>query len=157
MKSTRIKLVGFTLIEVQVALAVALVIVLGAVSFRFHSAKAGARAEVYNIAAQIGNHILKTWHNSGQLETFNPVTTLSGDDGSFIIKPFGSGLSVPTGMTLLGHYQIVSGENNCIATLAYQAATSTEPALRAVGVGWRENLQAGALDNSNNVIWLSMY
>ena len=157
MNSKRPIPLGFTLIEVMLSLGLAMITVLGVIHFRFHAAKAGARAEVYNVAAQAGNHILKTWQNSGQLETFNPVTTLSGDNSAFSIKTFGSGLSVPTGMTLLGFYQITSGENNYIATLAYQPATSSTPALRAVGIGWRNDLQPGGLGASNNAVWLSLY
>lgn len=157
MTSAKQHLRGLSLIEVQITLVLALITVLGAVHFRYYSATAGTRAEAYNRAAQVGNHILKTWRASGQLASFNPVNTLSADDPSFSVDPFDSGLSIPGGLTLLGHYQVKSGDYYVIATLAYQAATSSAPALRTIGIGWRNNYQAGALSTVNNSVWFSLY
>jgi hypothetical protein len=157
MKTPKDSMRGLSLIEVQVTLVVALVTVLGAIQFRFYSAKAGTRAEAYYVATQTGNHILKTWRASGQLADFDPVTRLSGDDAAFSITTFNSGLSIPTGMTLLGHYQVQSGDYHTIVTLAYQGETSNSPALRSVGVGWRNDYQAGALSANNDSVWVCLY
>jgi len=95
---------GLTLIEVMVALALVIVAVLGAMSFRFFCALDARKADVHVNASRLGLLLLEGWRGAGGETTFDPAI-LEDTAGDLDITP-GQGVDPLAGMTQLGKYQV---------------------------------------------------
>ena len=144
--SAQTKRSGFTIIEVIVALAVILVIVIGALSFQYYCAADTREADVRAGANRLALLMLEGWRGSGGQV---PPSTAGFDP----VAEFGSLVPISTtsiGLAgvgpELGKYKIVANRANYFVTLSYN--DTVDPTLRTLGVtvAWGRNYKAEELD-----------
>ncbi|MFC1762843.1 hypothetical protein ACFL6U_12290, partial [Planctomycetota bacterium] len=131
--------------------------VVGTINFRFLAMRQAVQAEAYSSGARAGQVVLESWRASGALTSFDPLASLGSDSIDFSISAAKTGPTATTGLSEIGNYHIQIDGFNYYTTLAYQPATTTSPALMAVGIGWRFDNRREALESGSPVIWLSSY
>ncbi|MBN1457768.1 MAG: prepilin-type N-terminal cleavage/methylation domain-containing protein [Sedimentisphaerales bacterium] len=145
---------GLTLIEIMVSIAIILVVVVGAVSFRYYAAMDAREADVKISAARIGNMLLDAWKGTGGSATYDPVSEFGLD---LNISISATGPNVPTGFIKLDSYLISSNRVSYYATLSYKDSTSTTPGVLTVTISWLNNYQSGTVSVSDESVKLTTF
>lgn len=132
---------GFTIIEVIVALAGILVIVIGALSFQYHCAVDTREADVRAGANRLALLMLEGWRGSAGSEEFNPIEEfdpLVATDGPLEDMQT-TAIGLPGIGDELGRYMVVANRTNYFVTLSYN--NTVDPTLRTLGVtvAWSRN------------------
>lgn len=139
---------GFTIIEVMVALAGFLVVIVGALSFEYYCAVDTREADVRACANRLALLMLEGWRGSGgrvppSTAAFNPITEF---ESLVPISTTGEGLE-GIGPELGGcRYKVVANRANYFVTLSYN--DTVDPELRTLGVtiAWPKSYKAEQLD-----------
>ncbi len=144
---------GLSLIEVEIALLVCALTVIGSISFKYFSTKEAVRSDYFNHAGQIACSLLDAWKPYPAASSYDPTYELFPD---FVITKESGGPDVPAGLLSLGSYHITLNGAGYYGTLAYQDSSSTAPATLAVGITWPRNFVTQNIDN-DPVIWITTH
>jgi type II secretory pathway pseudopilin PulG len=150
-----------TLIEVMVSIALATIIILGALMVRYYAVRQAVRADAYETAGRIGQLFLEGWRST-ELQYYEPYDRLAGQ---LPITVAGAGYDVTDAVDFLytsplgsSHYDIFTDNIHYNATLGYMNAITTAGAERPqvihVTVAFRNDYQAG--DVSTGAIYLRL-
>jgi Tfp pilus assembly protein PilV len=118
---------GFSLLDVIIASTVLLIVIVGTVSYRYHSALDQRKAAMQITAARAAQLLYESWRGVQGAATYNP-TAYTWVDMTISV---GSGPAAPSGFTSLGSYAISANDFNYTATLSWQNIST---GLRAVNV-----------------------
>ena len=134
---------GFTIIEVIVALAGILVIVIGALSFQYYCAVDTREADVRACGNRLALLMLEGWRGSAGSNDFDPVSQFRPLLGYDNIGPSGVGLP---GIGNERFFKVVANRANYFVTLSYN--DTVDPELRTLGVtvAWCKDYKAEQLD-----------
>ncbi|MBN2020687.1 MAG: prepilin-type N-terminal cleavage/methylation domain-containing protein [Sedimentisphaerales bacterium] len=106
---------AFTIIEVMLAIAMLLIVVLGTSGFRYNAALNARRADLQTTASRIALLLCEGWSGVGGDITFNPENAFSPDlDISAYIGP-----PAPLNFNIIGTYKIVLEGSDYYSTLSY--------------------------------------
>jgi len=135
---------GFTIIEVIVALAGILVIVIGALSFQYHCAVDTREADVRAVANRLALLMLEGWRGAGGHVDGSAVFTPIAEFES-LVDIDTTAVGLPGIGPELGRYKIVANRANYFVTLSYN--DTVDPELRTLGVtvAWDKNYKAEEL------------
>ena len=127
MKLAKRKAEGFSIIDAMMAAVMIVVIIMGAMMYRYHSMLDIRKAEDQLKATQLAVAFCETWRGLGGDETFDPVSYFSSE----MTIANGSGPSKPDDFTPLGSYEITIENLQCKSTLSYK---DVDTGLRAVNI-----------------------
>jgi hypothetical protein len=136
-----------------------MVLVTGAMGYQYHSTRAVKISEVQARASRIAMLLLEGWKGQQGDMSYNPVDMLSGE---IVIQTSDDGFTVPDNssgvpLDLLGTYEIFYGNHYYYATLAYEAASVTEPMLLNVTIAWRANYTQGEIAETDSFVRYSTF
>lgn len=148
---------GLTLVEVMVAAAAVLVIVVGAMNFQYYCALDARKADVRATASRLGLLLLEGWNTQGGIETYNPIA----DFGQPPLNDFGLGGNpgIPGLANMLGDecYRIKVNGAYYFVKLSYQDIADDLRMLNA-SVAWSRNFGSDTLDfHSRRLVSLTKY
>jgi len=133
---------GLSLIEVMVSLLILSVAVIGAGGYRYYAALDARKAATEITAARMAMLLCESWRGINGAESYDPIAHLSSDLPitkstmfEFNVNSAITGPAVGKGFTLLGVYEIVSGEVNYYAVLSWKNIAAGLRALNVV-VAW---------------------
>ena len=152
---------GFTLIEVMISLLVILIIVIGAVSYMYATAKNAKEADVRANAVRIGLLLLESWKASGaDVSVFNPAVP-SENINVLPLSDFGDpgllNLNTASGFNLLQErcFRIQSDNVKYFVEMTYDDSV---PAKLCVYIAWnRGSYSKTALGSPSNKASLTDY
>ena len=145
---------GLTLVEIMVSIAIILVVVVGAISFRYYAAMDAREADVKISAARIGNLLLDAWKGTGGTPAYDPVSEFGLD---LNISISATGPDVPAGFIKLNSYLISSNRVSYYATLSYKDSTSTTPGVLTVTISWLGNYNTGTVSAADESVKLTAF
>ncbi|MBN2269011.1 MAG: prepilin-type N-terminal cleavage/methylation domain-containing protein [Sedimentisphaerales bacterium] len=136
---------GFTLIEVMVALAGFLVVIIGGLSFQYYCAVDTREADVRAVANRLALLMLEGWRGSAGSDDFQPEFEF-GD----LVAIETTTVGLPgIGFELPSRYKIVANRANYFVTLSYNDDVTGpgDSILRtlSVSVAWDKNYKAEEL------------
>lgn len=149
---------GLTLIEVMIAVLVAVVIVIGALSYMYACALNARAADVRITATRVGQLLLETWKVTGTIvggvwdvTAFNPTTAfgpeLANNFQSTAADLGGTGVE-------LGDYRIRIDGVHYFVTLLYN---SSRPQMLSARVAWNRNLTSTTLESDFRYVDLTSH
>lgn len=118
---------GASLVEVALCLLLFMIVVLGAMYYRYMAVLMAQNAQAQLAGADLAVTLLEAWQGLGGSEFYGPENDLSSH---LTISPTTGG-SVPSGYTLLGTYDVTIGNRTYSSTLYWKDAESN---LRELGV-----------------------
>ena len=147
---------GLTLVEVMVAAAAVLIIVVGAMNFQFYCALDARKADVRATAGRLGLLLLEGWNTQGGIETYNPIA----DFGQPPLDNFAGDVSAPEipGLdNVLNCYRIKLDGAYYFVKLSYEDIAD-EPRMLNASVAWSRNFGSDTLDfHSRRLVSLTKY
>jgi prepilin-type N-terminal cleavage/methylation domain-containing protein len=151
---------GLTLIEVMVAAAAILVVLIGAMSFQMYCARDARRADVRAVAGRLGLLLLENWRSIQGTDTFDPLAVLNYYPAEFTIVN-DAGNDGGSGYEPALRRFVVRVENIYVdyhVTLSYSDSDPLD-GLRnlVVCVAWRSRYTLPALDEEVNVMTRAHY
>ena len=139
---------AFTIIEVVIALAGILVVIVGALSFEYYCAVDTREADVRAGANRLALLLLEGWRGSGgrvwpDPYEFNPVVEFAPILGNNNIHD--SSVGLPGIGPELGRYKVVANRTNYFVTLSHN--TNVDASLRtlSITVAWSRDYKAEEL------------
>jgi len=150
---------GFTLIELMVAILIAVLIIAGSISFRYHAALHARKAEVHITAGRVGLMLLDAWKSNGARDfvdiqnTYDPLNFTT--DGSEIIIINDVGPSIPAGFSSVGRYKVTVEGAYYYASLSYIDDIASDLRTLNIAVAWPEKYPIGDFSESDRGIKFS--
>ena len=123
---------AFTLIDTITASLILIIVIIGAMQYRYHSMLIYKKAKMKYGASQIAQTLCESWSGVSGSESFNPVVILDSD---ISIEESDQSQSEPDGFTLLGYYQLVVDDYTYDTTLSWEDINSGLRALNVI-VSW---------------------
>ena len=141
---------ALTLIEVMIALLIAIIIVIGVLSYMYACAMNARTADVRITATRVGQLLLETWKFTGHY-----IYDESGDNlpYNFVISSLTFD-EEPIGDEL-GDYEVVIDDKTYFITLSYKDANPYM--LTARVVIWRKNPLSGSISSDDKWIDVTSY
>jgi len=122
---------GFSIVDAMIAAVMIVVVILGAMMYRYHSTLDIRKAEDQLKATQLAVAFCETWRGLGGDDSFDPVSYFSSE---MTIKN-GGGPSKPDDFISLGNYEVTIENLNCKSTLSYKTVDTGLRALNII-VSW---------------------
>jgi len=145
---------GLTLIEVLIGMLLAVVVVVTAISVRYYLARHAKRADIYSNAGRLGLLFLEGWRSASTPGAYDPVASLGGN---MTIAPGAAGPAAPGSFVTLETYHVVVDNVDYYVTLAYLDATTSQPAILNVSVGWKRHFEPGDVSVDGECLSLTTY
>lgn len=124
---------GLTLVEILIAMTLILVVVIGAMSFRYHAVMDAREADARITAARVGSMLLNAWVARVGDTSFDPVAEFNP---GIPILVSASGTSSPADYTELNKYHIYCDEVNYYATLSHKSTISGQAGALTITINW---------------------
>ena len=159
---------GISLVEVAMSIAIIDILIVGTISYRYHSALLARRTDAKITASRVALLILEDWSGKAGPYNYDPVSQFdsgfapSGDfSNEWQIFPNANGPSKPSGFIDLDtksypDYRIIINRVNYYVKLSYKDEVD-KPRILNVTVGWRTDYENGALDSSSQTVSLTGY
>ena len=133
MKSPKRKPAGLTLVEIMISLVVILVIVVGAMKFRYSAVLDAREADARITASRLGAMLLNAWVARVGSTSYDIVAEFNP---GIPIELSTSGPDVPTGFTELNKYHITCDNVHYYATLSHQPTSSGQAGKVTITLNW---------------------
>ena len=160
---------ALTLIEVMIALLIAIIIVIGVLSYMYACAMNARTADVRITATRVGQLLLETWKLTGHyiydesgnitgwswnVTDFDPTDTVFNDNlpYNFVISSLTFD-EEPIGDEL-GDYEVVIDDKTYFLTLSYK---DDNPYMLTVRVVWSRNSSSGSISSDDKWIDVTSY
>ena len=160
---------ALTLIEVMIALLIAIIIVIGVLSYMYACAMNARTADVRITATRVGQLLLETWKLTGHYiydesgnitgwswnaTDFDPTDTVFNDNlpYNFVISSLTFD-EEPIGDEL-GDYEVVIDDKTYFITLSYK---DDNPYMLTVRVVWSRNSSSGSISSDDKWIDVTSY
>ncbi len=136
MKLPKRKPAGLTLVEIMISLALILIIVVGAMSFRYSAVMDAREADARITAARVGSMLLSAWVSRIGSPSFDPVAEFNP---GIPIAVSTSGPAGASGFTELNKYHIICDDVNYYATLSHKPTISGHVGEVTITLNWFNN------------------
>jgi type II secretory pathway pseudopilin PulG len=136
MKLSKRNTAGLTLVEIMISLALILIIVVGAMNFRYSAVMDAREADARITAARVGSMLLSAWVSRIGSPSFDPVAEFNP---GIPITVSASGPAVPAGFTELNKYHIICDDVNYYATLSHKPTISGHVGEVTITLSWFNN------------------
>ena len=143
-----------TLLEIMIATAVLLIVVLGTSGVRFNTALNSRKAESQIAAGRIGSLLCESWRGFLGNTLYDPVASLNPEVN---ITKVENGPSVSSGYTEQGCYKYIIDDLNFYTTLSWQ---DVSPGLRIlnVNIAWdQRDYGSATFADTDKTISLTTY
>lgn len=122
---------GFSIVEVVVASAALLVMVVGSSAYRYLSSLDERRALMQSTASRIGLFLCEAWRGGNGNSAFNPTVYVGAD----MTIEYGTGPAKSADFTLLGSYTVTLDNVPYAVTMAWKNENTGLRALNVI-IGW---------------------
>ena len=133
MKLPKRKSAGLTLVEIMISLVIILVVVVGAMGFRYSAVMDAREADARITAARVGSMLLDAWVSRIGDTAFDPVAEFNP---GIPIAVSASGPDVASGFTELNKYHIICDDVNYYATLSHKPTSSGQAGELTITLNW---------------------
>lgn len=147
---------GTSLIEAMLAITILVIAVLGASGYRYYSSRDVKRADMRATASRIGMLLCESWRGVKGNEDFDP-TVYSETELTMTEISVPDSLE-PEGFTVLGAYEVGTGNVNYYAVLSYDDVSDGLRAMNIV-VTWAQRQQSenSSVSDADKLFSLTTY
>jgi Tfp pilus assembly protein PilV len=136
MKLSKRKSAGLTLVEIMIAMVIILVVIVGAMKFRYSAVMDAREADSRITASRLGAMLLNAWVARVGSTSYDIVAEFN--PGIPIVLST-SGPDVPADFTELNKYHIICDNVNYYATLSHQPTSSGQAGKLTITLNWQND------------------